>query len=98
VAPYARRTTRLADLLTLIGFALGGEEGCYLVERMGLEISPETLLQLVRKQEEQEVPTPRVLGVDDFCFRRRRSYGAILIDLERRVPVDLRALPGSRNT
>jgi transposase len=56
---------------------------------MGLEISPETLLQLVRKQEEQPVPTPRVLGVDDFCFRRRRSYGTILIDLEQRVPVDL---------
>jgi transposase len=91
VAPSARRTARLSDLLTLIGFALGGEEGCYLVERMGLEISPETLLRLVRKQEEPQVPTPRVLGVDDFSFRRRRSYGTILIDLERRVPVDLLA-------
>lgn len=89
VAPYARRTTRLSDLLTLIGFALGGEEGCYLVERMGLDISPETLLRLVRKQEEPQVPTPRVLGVDDFSFRRRRNYGTILIDLERRIPVDL---------
>ena len=27
--------------------------------------------------------------MDDFCFCRRRSYGAILIDLERRVPIDL---------
>jgi transposase len=30
-----------------------------------------------------------VLGVDDFCFCRRRSYGAILIDLEQRVPIDV---------
>jgi hypothetical protein len=44
VAPYARRTTRLADLLTLIGFAMGGEAGNSLVERMGLEASPETRL------------------------------------------------------
>ena len=44
VAPYARRTTRLADLLTLIGFAMGGEAGNCLVERMGLEASPETRL------------------------------------------------------
>ena len=44
---------------------------------------------MVRQQEERQVPTPRVLGVDDFCFCRRRSYGAILIDLERRVPIDL---------
>src|SRR5947209_704590 len=89
VAPYALRTTRLCDLLTLIGFAMGGEAGNYLVERMGLEASPETLLRLVRKPEERQVPTPRVLGVDDFCFCRRRSYGAILIDLERHLPIDL---------
>ncbi|MDQ2904329.1 MAG: ISL3 family transposase [Chloroflexota bacterium] len=89
VAPSARRTTRLCDLLTLIGFAMGGEAGNVLVERMGLEASPETLLRLVRQQEERQVSTPRVLGVDDFCFCRRRSYGAILIDLERHLPIDL---------
>jgi transposase len=44
VAPYARRTTRLTNLLTLIGFALGGEAGNVLLERMGLEASPETRL------------------------------------------------------
>src|SRR5258706_15177854 len=89
VAPYARRTTRLMDLFTLIGFALGGEAGKRLVDGMGLETSPDTLLRLIREQQERQVPTPRVLGVDDFSFCRRRSYGAILIDLERRVPIDL---------
>jgi transposase len=89
VAPSARCTTRLTDLLTLIGFALGGEAGNRLVERMGLVTTPETLLRLIRIQKERQVPTPRVLGVDDFSFCRRRSYGAILIDLERRVPIDL---------
>src|SRR5947209_6275139 len=44
VAPSARRTTRLCDLLTLIGFAMGGEAGNCLVERMGLEASPQTRL------------------------------------------------------
>lgn len=56
VAPYARRTTRLADLLTLIGFALGGEAGSCLVERMGVETTPETLLRLIRQKPEQQVP------------------------------------------
>src|SRR6266567_7147577 len=89
VAPSARRTTRLTDLFTLIGFALGGEAGKRLVDRMGLETSPDTLLRLVREQQESQMPTPRVLGVDDFSFCRRRSYGAILIDLEKRMPIDL---------
>lgn len=89
VAPYARRTTRLTDLFTLIGFALGGEAGKRLVAGMGLETSPDTLLRLIRAQPEEQAPTPRVLGVDDFSFCKRKSYGTILIDLERRVPIDL---------
>jgi len=35
VAPYARRTLRLTDLFTLIGFALGGDAGKRLVDGMG---------------------------------------------------------------
>jgi len=30
-----------------------------------------------------------VLGVDDFSFCKRKSYGTILLDLEKRVPIDL---------
>jgi transposase len=56
---------------------------------MGLSISPDTLLQLIRGQQNRKVPTPRVLGVDDFCFCKRKSYGTIFIDLEKRVPLDL---------
>src|SRR5260370_14469504 len=89
VAPSARRNPRLADLFTLIGFDLAAEAGEGLVDGVGVETSPDALLRLVREQQESQVPTPRVLGVDDFCFCRRRSYGAILIDLERRVPIDL---------
>ena len=89
VAPYARRTMRLSDVFTLIGFALGGEAGKRLMEGMGLSTSPDTLLRLIRTQPEEPVKTPRVLGVDDFSFCRRRTYGTILIDLEKRVPVDL---------
>jgi transposase len=89
VAPYARRTNRLTDVLTLIGFALGGEAGKRLVDGMGLAPSPDTLLRLIHAAQETAHSTPRVLGVDDFSFRRRISFGTILIDLEKRVPVDL---------
>jgi hypothetical protein len=89
VAPYARRTNRLTDLFTLIGFALGGEAGKRLVEGMGLATSPQTLLCLIRSRVEKEIAAPRVLGGDDFSFRRGSIFGTILVDLEKRVPIDL---------
>jgi transposase len=89
VAPYARRTIRLVDVFTLIGFTLGGEAGRRLAEGVGLETSPDTLLRFIHKHPEHQTPTPRVLGVDDFSFCKRKSYGTIFIDLEKRIPIDL---------
>lgn len=70
VAPYAHKTLRLAEVLTLIGFALGGEAGSRLGKEMGLLTSPDTLLRLIRRAPEEQHPTPRVLGVDDFSRSR----------------------------
>ena len=90
-APYARKTARLADILRLVGFALGGEAGARLVARLGMAASPRTLLRLLRRTPPVERPTPRVLGVDEWAFRRGCRAGTILVDLERHQPVDLLA-------
>jgi hypothetical protein len=47
------------------------------------------VLRLVRRLPLPRRPAPRVLGVDDWAWRKGRSYGTILVDLERRQVVDL---------
>lgn len=89
VAHYARKTVRLSAALELIGFALGGEAGARLARELGLTVSPDTLLRRLRQAAQKESATPRTIGVDDFAFRRGRRYGTLIVDLERRCPIDL---------
>jgi transposase len=89
VRPYGRQTGRLHDTLAIIGHALGGQAGSRLADRMGLESSPDTILRMVRKICPDPVSKVRVLGVDDWAWKKGQRYGTILVDLERRCPVDL---------
>jgi len=89
VAPYARRTSRLDDWFKLVGLALGGEAGARLLRGMGVATSPDALLMYIRSLPYTVPTSPRVVGIDEFAFRRGRVFGTILVDLERRRVLDL---------
>jgi len=87
---YARRTPRLTDHLTQIGYVLGGNAGSKLASFLGMPIGRSTMLRIIDNcADDVEVATPRVLGIDDWAFKKGNTYGTILVDLEKRKPIDL---------
>ena len=88
----ARRSDRLAEAQTDMGMVLGGEAGARLSRRLAMPVSGDTVLRLIRRRGIAPCPPPRVVGIDDWAWRRGRSYGTIVCDLERRRVIDL--LPG----
>ncbi len=88
-APRARASHGVRATLTHIGFALGGAAGARLARLLGLPTSDATVLRLVRAMPDPPVGQPRVIGIDDWAWRKGARYGTIICDLEQHRPIDL---------
>jgi transposase len=89
VAPWAQMTTRLNEALQTIGLATCGKLGARLASHLGIPTSWMTIVRRI-----MALPTPQAahvecLGLDDFSFRRGRTFGTVMVDLEAHQIIDL---------
>ena len=88
---YGRCTERLEEIVGVVGYVAGGLPGSRLLERLSIHASDDSVRRRVRSNgpSSRDSQPIRYLGVDDWAWRKRQSYGTILVDLERHRVADL---------
>ncbi len=89
--PFARRTSRVGEIVDHLGHAAGGRPAERLLRRLGVGASDDTVLRHLKQRAEDTAPTPRVIGIDDWSWRKSQTYGTIIVDLERHTVIDILA-------
>lgn len=82
-------TNRLSEALQTLGFATCGEVGERFAPKLGMHISGPTLLRRMRTRSCPAPSSVCILGIDDWSWKKGATYGTILVDLERRKPIEL---------
>jgi len=90
-AVHARKSERLAEIVRLLGHAAGGRPTERLAGRLGLVASRDTVLRHLKRSvsRSDRGSQLRVVGIDEWAWRKGYRYGTIVVDLERRNVVDV---------
>ena len=81
----------MAAIVDLIGHGMGGRPAEYLMGRLGMPVSDDTILRQIKRRASisSQDANIRIVGIDDWSWRRSTRYGTIIVDLERRAVVDV---------
>ncbi len=86
---YSRRFERLNELITSMGLELGGSVAQRIGKLCYVKISASTILRLVIRCPVSVIKLPKIIGVDDWAFKKSSKYGTIIVDLEKNEVIDL---------
>ena len=85
----SRMTTRLEDFICILAVETSCEACARIANSMNIKISGDTVIRLlIKKYKQQPVPIcGSTIGVDDFAFKKRHTYGTIIVDEATHKPV-----------
>jgi transposase len=87
---YSRRFNRSTEVLENIAIQSGSSKGARISEVVACKVSASTLLRIMHRMTAIKVnETSGVIGIDDWAYKKGKSYGTIIVDLSTRKVIDL---------
>ena len=88
-SPHGRFTFGLRAFLAHLGREHGGAAGAHSAWLQGVQATPRAILRLMHALPHPPITSPRIIGIDEWAWKRGQRYGALIVDLERKKPIAL---------
>lgn len=87
--PYRRKTDRLENKIRQLGLLAGGRPAERICDLVSMPSSDTIILRLIENEAFSPSEGVTAVGVDDWAYKKRNSYGSILINLHTGKAIDL---------
>lgn len=89
--PGSRLTERCEDFIARLALESSCEGASRVLKELGVAYSGDSIIRLLLKRLKSRPATEvgSIIGVDDFAYKKRRSYGTVIVDETTRKPVAL---------
>ncbi len=86
---YSRMTDRCVDFICTLALETSCEDCSRICRAMNLKTSGDSVIRLLTKRYklQEENKCGSVIGIDDFAFKKRHTYGTIIVDEATHKPV-----------
>ena len=88
-SPHGRFTFGLRQFLAQLGGEQGGASAARSATLQGMQVTARTILRFMHALPLPSMAPPRIIGLDEWAWKRGQRYGAIVVDLERKKPIAL---------
>jgi len=85
-----RMTLRLEGFIITLALNTSCEGASRICEQIGINISGDTIIRMIiKKANEIEPVKTDMIGVDDWAYKKGKTYGTIIVDGRTHKPIDL---------
>ena len=86
---YRRNTRRLELAITRHGLKTSSISASKLLFHLGINLSYSTVLRNIHRLTPSQYADIKIIGIDDWAWRKGINYGTIILDMHSKYPVDL---------